>query len=340
MELRVDAGSASYGVTVERGLLSRAGELLDLRRRVAVVTDRGVPERYAATIASFARNPLLITVEEGEGSKSFRVLEELLEKMLSHGFGRSDAVVAVGGGVVGDLAGFAASLYMRGIDFYNIPTTLLSMVDSSIGGKTAVNFMGVKNVIGSFYQPGRVLIDPDLVSTQTPRGIASGMAEAIKMGVTSDPELFALFEGDDPLSHLEEILVRSLRVKAAVVAADEKEGGLRRVLNFGHTVGHGIESAEKGALTHGECVALGMLPVSSDRVRKRLLPVLSRAGLPTALAFDTESVMEAMRHDKKKTGDKVTLVLSDEIGSFRFEKAGEEELRGLLEKIPRKGERP
>ena len=145
--------------------------------------------------------------------------------------------------MVGDLAGFAASAYMRGIDFYNIPTTLLSQIDSSIGGKTAINFGGVKNIVGAFYQPKKVLIDPDLLKTLPPRQISNGLAEAIKVGLTSDEKLFDIFENGEIGSRLDEIIVRALTVKKNVVEQDEKEAGLRRILNFGHTVGHGIESS-------------------------------------------------------------------------------------------------
>ena len=194
MTIHMHLGADSYDILVERGILSAAGQHLDLDRRVLIVTDTGVPAEYAQTLAAQCREAWICTVEMGEGSKSIETFGRLQQMMLDHGFSRKDCVVAAGGGVVGDLAGFAASAYMRGIDFYNIPTTLLSQIDSSIGGKTAINFGGVKNIVGAFYQPKKVLIDPALLQTLPPRQIANGLAEAIKMALTSDGELFSVLE--------------------------------------------------------------------------------------------------------------------------------------------------
>ena len=265
MTLHMNLAENGYDITVARGALARVATLFNLDRRVLVLTDSGVPAAYAAAVAATCREATVVTIPEGEGSKSLDTLGALLSRMIEAGLTRTDALVAVGGGVVGDLGGYAAASYMRGIDFYNIPTTLLSQVDSSIGGKTAVNHGAVKNIVGAFYQPRGVLIDPDLLSTLPARQMASGMAEIIKMAATCDANLFADLEADDPYAHLEEIIPRALAIKQRVVEEDPTERGLRRVLNFGHTVGHGIEAAAQGSLYHGECVALGMLPMSSDR---------------------------------------------------------------------------
>ncbi|MBE6656585.1 MAG: 3-dehydroquinate synthase, partial [Ruminococcaceae bacterium] len=192
--LTVKTNKGSYPITIARGALSCVGELLNLSRRVLVVTDEGVPSEYAEAVAKAALSPTLITLPTGEGTKSLRSFEKLLSLMLKKGFTRRDCVVAVGGGVVGDLAGFAASAYMRGIDFYNIPTTLLSQVDSSIGGKVAVNLDGIKNCVGAFYPPTAVVIDPDVLKTLPHRQVASGLTEALKMSMTHDEALFELFE--------------------------------------------------------------------------------------------------------------------------------------------------
>ena len=319
MTIHMNLGADSYDILVERGILARAAQYLSLERRVLVVTDTGVPREYAETLAAQCRQAVICTVGSGEGSKSLDGFGKLLQTMLDHGFSRRDCVVAVGGGVVGDLAGFAASAYMRGVDFYNIPTTLLSQIDSSIGGKTAVNFGGVKNIVGAFYQPKRVLIDPDLLKTLPPRQIANGLAEAIKMALTSDRELFELFERADVESSLEEIIVRSLHIKKDVVEQDEKESGLRRILNFGHTVGHGIESSEgMSELYHGECVALGMIPMCGEEIRARLIRVLRKCGLYRILSYDWKKITEAAFHDKKADGDTVTVTLVKEAGSFEI----------------------
>lgn len=335
---QVRLGSDSYDVVIERGCLRRAGEYLRLDRRVMLVTDSGVPREYAETIAAQCAQPEIFVVSQGEGSKSFPVLEEILSRMLESGFTRGDCVVAVGGGVVGDLAGFVSAVYMRGVDFYNVPTTVLSQVDSSVGGKTAINLNGMKNIVGAFRQPKKVLIDPDTLSTLPPRQIANGLAEAVKMALTSDAELFRMFETQEPTDILDVIIRRSVRTKADVVAEDETEQGLRRVLNFGHTIGHAIESFEGlHGLYHGECVALGMLPMCSSEVRARLVPVLEKLGLPTALTVDPEAVAQAMRHDKKMLKDGVAAVYVDKVGSFRLQTTPVETLVKALTVIP-KGE--
>ena len=200
--------------------------------------------------------------------------------MLDAGFTRRDCVIAVGGGVVGDLSGFAASIYMRGIDFYNIPTTLLSQVDSSVGGKTAIDFEGVKNIVGAFYPPKAVLIDENVLSTLPLRQLNNGLAEALKMSMTSDRELFDIFENGNPYENIGTVIEKSLLIKTDVVNKDEKEQGLRRVLNFGHTIGHGIEAEQAGRLYHGECVAIGMIPMCSTETAERLKRILAKLGLP------------------------------------------------------------
>ena len=253
-----------YDIVLEHGCLSRASAHLKLDRRVCIVTDDGVPAVYAETLAAQCREPLIVTLPQGEANKTLSTMEEVCRRMLEAGFTRRDCVAAVGGGVIGDLAGFAAACYMRGIDFYNIPTTLLAQVDSSIGGKTAVDLDRYKNILGAFYPPRAVLIDPDVLTTLAPRQTAGGLAEAIKMSVTSDPALFSLLETRPIPENLDSIIEGALRIKRSVVEQDERESGLRMILNFGHTLGHGIETGSGLTLLHGECVALGMLPFCSE----------------------------------------------------------------------------
>ncbi len=323
MTITMNLGQDSYDIVVERGVLAKANQHLNLNRRALIVTDTGVPVSYSKTIAEQCKESMIYTVAEGESSKSLVVFGQLLQTMLDHGFSRKDCVIAVGGGVVGDLSGFAASAYMRGIDFYNIPTTLLSQIDSSIGGKTAINFGGVKNIVGAFYQPKKVLIDPDLLKTLPSRQIANGLAEAIKMSLTSDKELFELFENKDIEANLDEIIIRSLQIKKAVVEQDEKEAGLRKILNFGHTIGHGIESSEgMSELYHGECVALGMLPMCGEEIRPRVLAVLKKCSLYRELEYDWDKITDATFHDKKADGDKVTVTLVNEAGNFELKTMG------------------
>lgn len=332
MIIPVNADNGCYDIVLERGSLKNAGQLLELGRRVLVVTDEGVPPEYAGCVASQCREAIVVTVPRGEGSKSFEQLERLLSAMLEASFTRGDCVVAVGGGVVGDLSGFAASCYMRGIDFYNIPTTLLAQVDSSVGGKTAVNFGGVKNIVGAFYQPKKVIIDPETLKTLERRQLMAGLAEAIKMAATSSAELFEIIEKSEDLdADLPEIIRRSLCIKRDVVEQDPKENGLRRILNFGHTVGHAVEGFNKGKLLHGECVALGMPPMCSGEALERVTKVLKKYGLPTEIEQSADELMPYLKHDKKMTADSVKVVLVDKIGQFRICDMKPENILGSLE---------
>ena len=330
MILPVNLGADSYDIIIEKGSLRKIGEYLNLNRKVFIVTDDGVPKEYAEAVSNSCKEPHIYTIEHGEKSKSLQSFEKILVAMLRAGFSRKDCVVAVGGGVVGDLAGFVASAYMRGVDFYNIPTTVLAQVDSSIGGKTAVNLDGIKNIVGAFYQPKRVVIDVDVLKTLPPRQISEGLAESVKMSLTSDKELFELIEKSDIKENIETIIEKSLRIKKAVVEEDEKEQGLRKILNFGHTIGHGIESASGGKLYHGEAVALGMIPLVSDEVRNRLIPVLKKLNLPTGYEADREKVFEAVIHDKKASNGKVSLIRVEKIGSFVIEETDISDLKKLI----------
>ena len=330
MTVNVDLADRSYAITIQHGILQNAAEFINLNRKVLIVTDDGVPDIYAATVAKQCKKSVVVTVKQGEGSKTFPVFEKLCRTMLENDFTRHDCVVAVGGGVVGDLSGFAAACFMRGIDFYNIPTTVLSQVDSSIGGKVAINLDKIKNIIGAFYQPKAVLIDPDVLKTLPDRQIANGLSEAIKMGLTSDKDLFALFQKDDYMQNLDLIIEKSLTVKKNVVEQDEKEGGLRKILNFGHTIGHAFESNNFGNLYHGECVALGMLYMCSDSVRAELIPVLKRVGLPTEIKYDKELIIEALKHDKKSADDSISVIYVPEIGKFEINNKTITELGNLL----------
>lgn len=320
--LRMELGERSYNITVGKGILSKAREIFDLNRKVFVLTDSGVPCEYAEAVKGQVQNAVVYTVPMGEGAKSFSVLEDVLAQMMSFDMGRGDVLVAVGGGVVGDLGGFAAAVYMRGIDFYSIPTTVLSCVDSSIGGKTAVNFGGVKNVIGAFHQPRGVLIDTDLLKTLPKRQIANGLAEVVKMATTFDEELFVRLEKEGLTEeNTEEIIVSSLKIKKHVVECDEKEGGLRKVLNFGHTLGHGIEgSTGENELYHGECVALGMPPVCAPGVRERVVRLCEKLGLPMSTDFNLEAALALVAHDKKCQSGEISVIKVEKIGSYKIEK--------------------
>lgn len=331
MILPVSLPGHSYDIVIEKGSLKKAGELLNIKGKALVVTDSGVPESYAETLLSQLENAVLFTFPQGEENKNVNTLLSICEKLLSENFTRSDCVIALGGGVTGDMAGFASAIYMRGIDFYNIPTTLLSQVDSSVGGKTAVDFEKAKNLLGAFHQPKKVIIDPELLSTLSERQISNGFAEAVKISVTNDKELFEIFENGQAKEKLEDVIYRAVKAKRDVVEQDEKETSLRRVLNFGHTLGHAIESsAGLDTLLHGECVALGMIPMCSDNIRERVKNALHSVGLKTEYDYDKEKVKEFLKHDKKASGKNVCIVRSDEIGTFRFENVSLSQLEKML----------
>jgi 3-dehydroquinate synthase len=332
MSLEFRSGNVAYGISIGNGLLSEAGRIFDLRRKVLVVTDEGVPEAYAQAILSQCAEGSLLVIPQGEESKTLACCESILSVLLEGGFTRKDAIVAVGGGVVGDISGFAAACYQRGIDYYNVPTTLLSQVDSSVGGKTAVNFHGVKNIVGAFHHPAGVLIDPQTLSTLSPRLFSEGLAEVIKMAATSDAALFSLLEESTDLNPLlPEIIAAALRIKIAVVEQDPEEKDLRAVLNFGHTVGHAIEAASAGSYFHGEAVAAGMLYTAEGDAARRIEALLHKFSLPVSDPFTTEELMRYAVRDKKRSGGRVKLVRVDTIGKFRFEWADEAALEALIQ---------
>ncbi len=221
---------------------------------------------------------------------------------------------------------------MRGVDFYNIPTTLLSQVDSSIGGKTAIDFEGVKNIVGAFYQPRKVIIDPEVLSTLSRRQLMAGLCEAIKMAATSDAELFSLIKRSTELTaDLPEIIYRALMIKKKVVELDPRETGLRKILNFGHTIGHAVESFNGGRLLHGECVALGMLPMSGTYPRARIKELLEKYGVPTEIEQSPEELLPYLMHDKKMAADGISAVIVEEIGSFTLCRMSAGEILSRLE---------
>lgn len=337
MIIPVKTSTGGYDIILERGAIGRIDEYLCLSGKTLVVTDSGVPTRYAESVADKCENAYIVTIEQGEASKTLESFKLLLSKLVEYGFTRSDRVIAVGGGVVGDLAGFTASAYMRGIDFINIPTTLLSQVDSSIGGKTAVDFMGIKNIVGAFYPPKKVVIDPETLKTLPKRQVSNGLSEALKMSLTNDAVLFDIFEGADVDEALDTIIERSLMIKKSVVEEDEKESGLRRVLNFGHTLAHAIETANgMENYYHGECVAIGMVPMCSQSVRERLIPVLKKLDLPYELGGESiDALMDACSHDKKLTGKDITVVYVNEIGSFEFRKIAFDEYEKTIREVIR-----
>jgi len=314
--------SASYPVFVGRGLIGRVGELVRAKGRVFVITSTRLRERFGDRVAASFANAEVITIEEGESRKTLETANEVITQLLERGAKRDSMAVVVGGGMIGDTAGFAASIFLRGIDLVHVPTTLLAQVDSSIGGKLAVNHPKGKNLIGSFYPPRAIVSDTSILDTLPPRELLSGMYEALKGGVIADPSLFEMFERRE--NDLDEIVRKAIRVKAEIVSADEKETDLRRLLNYGHTIAHGIEAAlHYEGMTHGEAVAWGMIGANAIAVRRGLLAKDGAARIdrvildygPSPLPqLDRAEVLAATEHDKKNTGTARIMVFPKRVG--------------------------
>ena len=335
--IRVQAGEKTYEVMVGPGLLREIGTLIGEKlagRTCAVISDDNVAPHFAeavlASLKSSGRQPTLITVPAGEESKTMERAGMVCEQMSEAGLDRSSFAVALGGGMVGDLAGFVAAIYHRGIPCVQVPTTLLAQVDSSIGGKTAVNTAAGKNLIGAWHQPVLVISDVDTLATLPPREFRQGFAEIVKHAVIRDAEMFEMLQRYDR-ADLAALIRRNVEIKAAIVAADERETtGERALLNFGHTIGHAIERAgEYRDFLHGEAVSLGIVAACEISVRKaglaeaerqRIVRTLEKFELPTRLPaeFPKEKIHNAIRFDKKFSQGEVRFVVSPKIGSARL----------------------
>ena len=341
--LNVNLGDRSYPIYVGAGILDSLGQRLreaGLARKVAVVTNPTVAQLYLDAVhgsldyAGFEVIPIL--VPDGEEHKTFKSLTTIYDRLIAERCERKSSVLALGGGVIGDLAGFAAATYLRGVPYVQVPTTLLAQVDSSVGGKTGVNHENGKNLIGAFYQPKLVLIDVNVLASLPRRELLAGLAEVIKYGIIEDPQLFRDVEKklkkivalDREL--LQRIVVTSCSIKARIVEMDEREENQRAVLNFGHTIGHALEAATNyQRFLHGEAVAVGMVKAAMLSVQhgfcdqqsfERILEIITEAGLPSEIpaGLSLQSVIEAIQLDKKAAEGKIKFVMSEGIGKTRF----------------------
>jgi 3-dehydroquinate synthase len=312
-----------YPVFVGPGLLDSVGKLIPARGKVFVITSNALMHFGQRVASSFPAKAEVVTIEEGESKKTLETANAIVTHLLDRGGKRDSMAVVVGGGMIGDTVGFAASIFLRGIDLVHVPTTLLAQVDSSIGGKVAVNHERGKNLIGSFFPPRAVISDTAILATLSPREKLSGLYEALKGGVIGDPSLFELLERKTNVD-LDTVVRKAIRVKAEIVSADEREADLRRLLNYGHTVAHGIEAAlQYEGMTHGEAVAWGMIAANAIGARRGITPenVRSRidnavrAWQPSALPrLEARDVIAATEHDKKNTGTARMMVFPREIG--------------------------
>lgn len=339
MAVCFEVADKKSNIYIDRDIRYNVGKFIDLNRKVLVLTDDGVPKQYAHTIAAQCSDPYIKVVPQGERSKSLETVQEVIIHMEDNGFDESDLLFAVGGGVIGDLGGFVASMYYCGIQVASLPTTSLSQIDSSIGGKTAVNVNHVKNIVGSFYQPSKVFIDLNTLSTLTKREYYSGLVESLKAAMLRDPGLFELFcsrvadfNGKEPPIDVEEMIIRALYVKKDIVDKDEKEQGLRKLLNFGHTIGHAIESIYMPKYYHGECVGVGMLMImENEELRNKVKKILEKMGMPTHIDFDVDEAMNLIKKDKKYNGSKVSIVQVDEVGKGYLKDVDLEWIRERME---------
>ncbi len=353
--LTVNLGERSYPIYVGEDILSQTGEILrraGLGKKVGIVTDAKVGELYLKPVEESLRRAgfsvTVVSLPEGEEHKNLEAVSAIYDRLIRERFERGSFLLALGGGVVGDITGFAAATFLRGISYVQVPTTLLAQADSSIGGKTGVNHKEGKNLIGAFYQPRLVLIDVAMLRSLPPRELAAGLAEVIKYGIIADPSLFAMLEAelenllDLQMAPLCEVVADSCAIKAGVVEKDERESDVRAVLNFGHTVGHALESLTGyGKFLHGEAVAIGMIQAAAISVRQgccdrasfeRIRRLITRAGLPTEIPADVEfqELIQRMETDKKSTEGKIKFVLCEGIGKTRFHSFAPAEIAAAL----------
>ncbi len=335
-----------YNVYIGRGLIDESGERIKAllpHARAAVITDSNVAPLYAQRVQNSLEaagvDSRVFVLPAGEQNKRLSTVENILEWLAQQGFSRSDCIVALGGGVVGDMAGFAAAVYLRGISYVQMPTTLLAAVDSSVGGKTGVDLSAGKNLAGAFKQPELVLCDTDTLKTLPAHETADGMAEVIKYGVLFSESLFARLEnGEAP--DLSDMITECVSLKARIVEADELEQNERKLLNLGHTLGHAAEKCSNFEITHGHAVAIGMayiaragekLGITDVGTAARIENCLRRYSLPTSCDFDSEALSAAAMSDKKRSGDTLTLVLVKNIGDCLLKKIPLTELRSYAE---------
>lgn len=320
MKLNVNLKDKSYEVIVEKGIIKNITPYVDIEKKFLIVSDDRIPNVYINTIKKQLRKVDVFIFPHGENNKSLKNYQLVIDKLIQGDYSRKDYIIALGGGVVTDLAGFVASTYKRGMNLINIPTTTLAMVDASVGGKVALNFDKLKNVIGSFYHPNCILIDIDTLETLPKRHYINGVIEALKTGMIGDKELYNIFFNGDYRDHIEEIIYRSLQYKIKIVEQDEKEENIRKVLNFGHTFGHAYETyfLMKNYL-HGEAVALGIVTISKDKpYLEDIKKIFTKWGIKLNINVEKDKIINIIRNDKKCDDDIVDLIIVDEIGKSKI----------------------
>ncbi len=315
-KINVPLEKNSYDVIIKRGLLSHINDFIDASREIVIISDDNIPKKYIDEIKPQLNNPLTLFVPQGETSKSMETAYSLVNQMIENKITRGCLIIALGGGVIGDLSGFVASIYLRGVDYIQIPTTLLSQVDSSVGGKVAVNAEKMKNAIGYFKQPIKVLIDTNTLKTLDQRQVSSGIAEMIKYGLIASKSLFNALLNNNVFDNIEEYIYECIKIKKDIVVQDEFDYGTRQLLNYGHTIGHAIEQYSNYDLLHGEAISIGMTLMSNGySFSKDLKKVLTKYNLPTSYEYDKEVIYDLVRTDKKANKTNMNIIIVEEVGN-------------------------
>lgn len=332
MILTVEASPKSYKVIIENGILAKLANYLDINKKTIIITDDLIPNEHVSLVSSQLTNCHVYCFNHGELNKNLETWQSILKFMLEKEFDRHSRVIALGGGIVGDLAGFVASSYKRGVEFINLPTTTLAMIDSSIGGKVGVNLEHYKNAVGSFYNPSLVLVDPLVLKTLPKRHFYNGLVEALKMGLILDEELYRLFLQPNFEENLEDIIFYSLMAKKRVVEADPQEQGIRKILNFGHTIGHAVESYYLGDILHGEAVAIGMtFAIDNKTIYAEVKEIFQKMQIRTEVEDEVKKgFLKYIKNDKKRNNEGIDFIVLYDINQVEIVNFSFEEIKKIM----------
>ncbi|MFO7969733.1 MAG: 3-dehydroquinate synthase [Candidatus Izemoplasmatales bacterium] len=321
MNINVKSSKRNYNIFIKNNLLDNLKDYLDMNKFYIIITDNQIPSIYIKKVSSYCKNNHIIRFPAGEKSKSIEQYKIIIEELIAKQVKRDAIIIALGGGVTGDLAGFVAATLYRGVDYIQIPTSLLAQIDSSIGGKVAINSQSIKNAIGSFYPPIKVLIDPTTLTSLPKRHFNNGMAEMIKYGMIYSNDFFEEIKSSNVTENIEYFIYKSLRIKKHFVESDEYDQNFRQILNFGHTFGHAYEAYynyEK--YLHGEAISLGMLKMVNNEIKSSLINLLKKYELPTTDSAPKKDLIKLIKHDKKNTTEYINLIYVDQIGKGYIKK--------------------